>query len=59
MKTKKIYSTPLSTIVEVGIEQNILLDLSSGTTKGGGAALGNMNQGKWGDLWEEQPARVD
>ena len=53
MKKKNIYTTPSSIKVDVNIEQNILLDISTETTMGGGSALVNTQRGEWGNLWKE------
>ena len=51
---KKRYYAPVATTIDLRIEQNILLDLSSGTTMGGGSALGKQQQsGAWGDIWKK------
>ncbi len=51
---KRKYYAPVATIIELDMVQNILLDMSSDTSKGGGSALGKKEQdGAWGNLWQK------
>lgn len=51
---KRKYFAPTATTFDYTMEQNILLDMSSDTTKGGGSALGKKQQSEaWGDIWNK------
>ena len=48
---KKIYSTPQTTIVKIGLEQRLLADSLKIHNKEINADAMSKEQGSWGDIW--------